>query len=150
MPSRVPGRGPAGVGLQAGEDGVADLAFQRAEGFFGGLALGEFLAVVGAVLAVPVADLGDRGHVDGVVEAAVPAPAQPEDLALDARLIPVTVPELLRLLRDTVIPSPRRDRAHRLHWSAWRRRHRHRARQAPPTLDAYAETAHDHNEFQLP
>src|SRR5689334_21485298 len=32
---------------------------------------------------------------------------------LDARLIPVTVPELLRLLRDTVIPPPRRDRAHR-------------------------------------
>jgi hypothetical protein len=30
---------------------------------------------------VPVADLGDRGHVDGVVEAAVPAPAQPVDLA---------------------------------------------------------------------
>jgi hypothetical protein len=34
---------------------------------------------------VPVADLGDRGHVDGVVEAAVPAPAQPEDLALSRR-----------------------------------------------------------------
>jgi len=33
----------------------------------------------------------------------------------DAGLIPVTVPELLRLLRDTVIPPPRRDRAHRLH-----------------------------------
>ena len=32
-------------------------------------------------------------------------------------LIPVTVPELLRLLRGTVIPQPRRDRAHRLHWS---------------------------------
>jgi hypothetical protein len=27
---------------------------------------------------------------------------------LDAGLIPVTVPELLRLLRDTVIPPPRR------------------------------------------
>jgi SRSO17 transposase len=35
----------------------------------------------------------------------------------DAGLIPVTVPELLRLLRDVVIPPPRRDRAHRLHWS---------------------------------
>ena len=33
----------------------------------------------------------------------------------DAGLIPITVPELLRLLRDTVIPPPRRDRAHRLH-----------------------------------
>jgi SRSO17 transposase len=37
---------------------------------------------------------------------------------LDAELIPVTIPELLRLLRDIVIPPPRRDRAHRLHWSA--------------------------------
>ena len=34
----------------------------------------------------------------------------------DAGLIPVTVPELLRLLRDVVIPPPRRDRAYRLHW----------------------------------
>jgi SRSO17 transposase len=33
---------------------------------------------------------------------------------LDAGLIPVTVPELLRLLRDIVIPPPRRDRARRL------------------------------------
>jgi hypothetical protein len=37
----------------------------------------------------------------------------------------------VRLLRDAVIPPPRRDRAHRLHWSAWRRRHQHRTRQAP-------------------
>jgi SRSO17 transposase len=59
---------------------------------------------------------------------------------LDARLIPVTVPELLRLLRDTVIPPPRRDRAHRLHWSTWRRRHQHRARQAHQRWNAYAET----------
>jgi hypothetical protein len=59
---------------------------------------------------------------------------------LDAGLIPITVPELLRLLRDTVIPHPRRDRAHRLHWSAWRRRHQHRARQAHQRWNAYAET----------
>jgi hypothetical protein len=58
---------------------------------------------------------------------------------LDAGLIPVTIPELLRLLRDTVIPPPRRDRAHRLHWSAWRRRHQHRARQAHRRWNAYAE-----------
>jgi SRSO17 transposase len=60
---------------------------------------------------------------------------------LDAGLIPVTVPELLRLLRGTVIPPPRRDRAHQLHWSTWRRRHRHRARQAHQRWDAYAGTA---------
>jgi SRSO17 transposase len=43
---------------------------------------------------------------------------QDTSTGLDAALIPVTVPELLRLLRDTVIPPPRRDRAHRLRWSA--------------------------------
>jgi SRSO17 transposase len=59
---------------------------------------------------------------------------------LDAGLIPITVPELLRLLRDTVIPPPRRDRPHRLHWSNWRRRHQHRARQAHQRWNAYAET----------
>src|SRR5690349_7167791 len=49
----------------------------------------------------------------------------------DAGLIPVTVPELLRLLRDFVIPPLRRDQARRPHWSEWRRRHhQHRARQA--------------------
>ena len=59
---------------------------------------------------------------------------------LDAGLIPVTVPELLRLLRDTVIPPPQRDRPHRLHWSAWRRRHQHRARQAYQRWNTYAGT----------
>jgi SRSO17 transposase len=59
---------------------------------------------------------------------------------LDAGLIPITIPELLRLLRDTVIPPPRRDRPHRLHWPAWRRRHQHRARQAHQRWNAYAET----------
>jgi SRSO17 transposase len=59
---------------------------------------------------------------------------------LDAGLIPITVPELLRLLRDTVIPPPRRDRPHRLHWSGWRRRHQYRARQAHQRWNAYAET----------
>jgi len=60
---------------------------------------------------------------------------------LDVGLIPITVPELLRLLRDTLIPPPRRDRPHRLHWSTWRRRHQHRARQAHQKWNAYAETA---------
>jgi SRSO17 transposase len=45
-------------------------------------------------------------------------------------LIPVTVPELLRQLRGTVIPDPRRDKAHRDAWTLWRRRHQYRARQA--------------------
>jgi SRSO17 transposase len=60
---------------------------------------------------------------------------------LDTGLIPVTVPELVRLLRGTVISPPRRDRAHRLHWSAWRRRQQYRAREAHRRWNAYAETA---------
>jgi hypothetical protein len=67
--------------LEAGVDGVADAALERAECFFGGLALGQFPLVVGAAVAVALADLGDRGHVDGVVEAPVAAPGQPTDLA---------------------------------------------------------------------
>jgi SRSO17 transposase len=66
---------------------------------------------------------------------------------LDTGLIPVTVPELLRLLRDTVIPPPRRDRAHRLHWSAWRRRHQHRAREAHRRWNADAEMSPDHGRW---
>jgi hypothetical protein len=42
----------------------------------------SFLVVVTAAAAVPVPDLGDRGHVDGVVDAPVPARAQPVDLAV--------------------------------------------------------------------
>jgi SRSO17 transposase len=60
---------------------------------------------------------------------------------LGTELIPLTVPELLRLLRGTVIPPPQRDRAHRLHWSIWRRRHQHRARCAHQRWNAHAETA---------
>jgi hypothetical protein len=58
----------------------------------------------------------------------------------DAGLIPITVPELLRLLRDAVLPPPRRDRPHRLHWPAWRRRHQHRARQAHQRWNTWAQT----------
>ncbi|HLI36615.1 MAG TPA: IS701 family transposase [Streptosporangiaceae bacterium] len=54
-------------------------------------------------------------------------------------LIPVTVPELLRQLRGTVIPQPRRDRAHRDGWALWRRRHQYRARQARRRWHAYAD-----------
>jgi SRSO17 transposase len=59
--------------------------------------------------------------------------------ASDPELIPITIPELLRLLRGTVIPQPRRDQAHRQRWSGWRRRHQYRARQAHQRWNAYAE-----------
>ncbi|GAA2813510.1 IS701 family transposase [Kitasatospora paracochleata] len=45
----------------------------------------------------------------------------------EAELIPLTRPGLLALRRATVLPEPRRDLAHVLHWSCWRRRHQHRA-----------------------
>jgi hypothetical protein len=82
LPSRARGAGGGlpGIGLKAGEHGIADLPFQRTQGLFRGLALGQFLVVVSAALAVPVTDLGDRSHVNGVVEPAVPAPRQPAGL----------------------------------------------------------------------
>jgi hypothetical protein len=58
----------------------------------------------------------------------------------DPGLIPVTVQELLRLIRGQVIPQPRRDPAHCQRWSDWRRRHQHQARQAHQNWNAYADT----------
>jgi SRSO17 transposase len=54
-------------------------------------------------------------------------------------LIPVTVPELLRQLRGTVIPDPRRDKPHRNAWALWRRRHQYGAQQAHQRWNAYAD-----------
>ena len=58
---------------------------------------------------------------------------------LETGLIPVTIPEMLRMLRGTVIPPPRRDHAHRQHWSQWRPRHQYRASQAHRRWNAYAD-----------
>ncbi|MEV1086131.1 hypothetical protein AB0I98_49415 [Streptomyces sp. NPDC050211] len=38
-------------------------------------------------------------------------------------LVPLSCPELIRLLRALVLPAPVRDREHVLHWTAWRRDH---------------------------
>jgi SRSO17 transposase len=38
-------------------------------------------------------------------------------------LVPLTCPELVRLLRALVLPPPVHDRDHVLHWIAWRRHH---------------------------
>ena len=64
--------------------------------------------------------------------------ARDEDAAIP-ELIPATIPELLRALRGTVIPEPRRDQAHRHGWSPWRRRHQYYARQAHQRWHAYAD-----------
>jgi SRSO17 transposase len=57
----------------------------------------------------------------------------------ESGLIPVTIPELLRQLRGTVIPEPCRDQSHRDSWALWRRRHQYRARQAHQRWHAYAD-----------
>ena len=54
-------------------------------------------------------------------------------------LIPVTIPELLRQLRGTIIPVPRRDQPHRDAWALWRRRHQYQAQQAHQRWHAYAD-----------
>jgi SRSO17 transposase len=58
---------------------------------------------------------------------------------LEVGLIPVTIPEMVRMLRGTVIPAPLRDHAHRQHWSQWQRRHQYRASQAHRRWNAYAD-----------
>jgi hypothetical protein len=63
----------AGIGAQPGVEGVADPPFEAAQRLLVGLPLGELALVVGAAVAVLVPDLGDRGHMDGMVEAAVAA-----------------------------------------------------------------------------
>src|SRR4029077_15262537 len=64
----------------AAEDGVADLAFERAQRLFRGFAFGRFLVVASAGLGVAAAELGDRGPVDRAVEPAVAAAGQPAGL----------------------------------------------------------------------
>jgi hypothetical protein len=101
-------------------------------------------ALIGRALYLPEGCAANEEHRElaGIPEEVVFATKRSwYPLFLAAGLIPVTVPELLRLLRDTVIPPPRPDQAHRLQWSAWRRRHQHRARQAHQRWNAYAETA---------
>jgi hypothetical protein len=53
-------------------------------------------------------------------------------------LIPVTMPELLRQLRGTAIPEPRRDKPHRDAWTLWRRRHQYHSQQDHQRWHAYA------------
>ena len=65
--------------------------------------------------------------------------ARPRRQHRPTRADPRHRPELLRQLRDTVIPAPRRDQATATHWSLWRRRHQYRARQAHQRWHAYAD-----------
>ena len=66
-----------GVGDEVPPDDVAEPPLQRADRFAWRLAFGELAVVVAAAGAVAVADLGDRGDVQGVVESPVAASRQP-------------------------------------------------------------------------
>jgi len=50
-----------------------------------------------------------------------------ESAPAEAAMIPLTRPELLRILRAFVLPQPVTDPEHILRWSRWRRRHQHQA-----------------------
>ncbi|MFF0087785.1 IS701 family transposase [Streptomyces canus] len=65
-----------------------------------------FSLIAAAVLALTLATVGEKT-----------GPTR------SARLVPLTCPELVRLLRALVLPAPARDRDHVLHWNVWRRCH---------------------------
>ena len=67
FPSVLPGP-LLGVEEKLTVDGVADTPLEGAEGFFLGLALGDFAVEVGTPVGVGVAELGHRRDVEGVVE----------------------------------------------------------------------------------
>jgi hypothetical protein len=77
------------VELELSPGGVADVAHQAAQGFFGALAGCELCSVVVAAGCV-VADLGDRGDLERMVEVTVPGPVEsvrwwsPDDAATGA------------------------------------------------------------------
>ena len=76
LPSRTHSCLGSGVVAELTEDRVADLPLECASGFLRRLPLLDLAEVVGAA-GVLAADLGDRGHVQGVVELAVASRVQP-------------------------------------------------------------------------
>ena len=74
--------------------------------------------VIGQALALAAAGLGHRPIAES--RAVIPASAE-------AKLIALSSGELLTLLRASVLAQPRRDLAHVLQRSQWRRRHQHQA-----------------------
>ena len=73
-----------------------------------------------AICAVTAAQLKDRTSTQA------PPPAAPDQAPSCTGMIPLTVPEIKRLLAGALTrPGPRR---HTAHWLAWRRRHQARSR----------------------
>jgi hypothetical protein len=75
---------------------------------------------------MPISPSCGRGRCSQREKGAEAAPAALE-VALAEELLPMTVPEVRRLLRGLVWPSAPPD-AVLLHWSRWRRRHQQRAK----------------------
>jgi DDE superfamily endonuclease len=73
-----------------------------------------------AICAVTAAQLKDR------TDTQAPPPVTPDRAPPGAGMIPLTVPEIKRLLAG-VLTRPR-SRGHAIHWLAWRRRHQARSR----------------------
>ena len=72
VPRALTGGGLLLVGDEASVDGVGDVSFQRSECFLFGFAFGEFLVVVDPPRGWET-DLGDGGHMDGMVQSPVPS-----------------------------------------------------------------------------
>ncbi len=68
-----------GVGDEVAVDGVADLALERAQSLLVGLALSDASVEVGAAVGVGLAELADGGHVQRVVDVAVPSGGEAVD-----------------------------------------------------------------------
>ena len=77
MPSRARSVAPGGVGDQVPVHNVAEPSLRGPDGFFGGVALDELGVIEGSARAVGVAELDDRGDVQGVVHGPVSPSGQP-------------------------------------------------------------------------
>jgi hypothetical protein len=65
-----------------GEESVAYASFEATQRLLVGFSFFGLAVVVGPAFAVAETDLGDDHHVDGVVQPAVAAPGEPEDLVV--------------------------------------------------------------------
>jgi hypothetical protein len=73
----VSSRTPFGIDDQLAEEGVGDLALERANSFALGLALGDLAIEVCPAIGVGLPDLRNRCDVDGVIELAITTAREP-------------------------------------------------------------------------
>ena len=73
----VSSRTPFGVEDELAEDGVGHVALERPQGFPFGLALSHLALEIDPTVCSRIADLGERGDVDGVVEFSIASTREP-------------------------------------------------------------------------